>query len=38
MEKGDIDDPKQHTNGRGGAGAPSGKYDRMSPLWSIIDI
>ena len=33
-----IDDPNQHTKGRGRAGAPSGKDDLMSPLWSIIDI
>jgi hypothetical protein len=38
MEKGDIDAPNQHMQGRGGAGAPSDKYDLMSPLWSIIDI
>jgi hypothetical protein len=36
--KGDIDDLNQHTQGRGGAGAPSDKYDLMSPLWGIIDI
>jgi hypothetical protein len=32
MEKGDIDNPNQPTKGRGGAGAPSDKYDLMSPL------
>jgi hypothetical protein len=32
VEKGDLDDPNQHTQGSGGAGAPSDKYDLMSPL------
>jgi len=31
-EKGDIEDPTQHTPGRGSAGAPFDKYDLMSPL------
>ena len=32
IEKGDIDNPNQPTKGRGGAGAPSDKYDLMPPL------
>ena len=31
-------DLNEHMKGRGGAGAPSDKYDLMSPLWGIIDI
>ena len=36
--KGDIDDPNQHTYGRGGASPHADKSDLMSPLWSIIDL
>jgi hypothetical protein len=38
MWKGDLDAPTQHTQGKSGAGAPSGKSDLMSLLWGIIDI